>query len=102
VPSKGGSKEARLANMSLSVHSTPEQAGAIFTKTQPRMAVYNHIIPPDTDPTELTAETRPIYKGPLTVAEDFMTITIGKTITVGTQARSGTQIFEKASVVRDK
>nr|WP_047168651.1 MBL fold metallo-hydrolase [Sphingomonas sp. Y57] len=102
VPSKGGSKEARLANMSLSVHSTPAQAGAIFEKTSPRMAVYNHIIPPDTDVAELTSETRPSYKGPLTVAEDFMTITIGDRIVIGEQPRSGTHIFEKATVVQDK
>lgn len=102
VPSKGGSKEARLANMSLSVHSTPEQAGTVFAKTKPRMAVYNHIIPPDTDPKELIGETRPVYAGPLTVGEDFMTITIGDTITIGEQARGGTHVFEKSSVVHDK
>jgi hypothetical protein len=100
VPSKGGSKEARLANMSLSVHSTPEQAGTVFAKTKPRMAVYNHIIPPDTDPKELIGETRPVYAGPLTVGEDFMTITIGDTITIGEQARGGTHVFEKSSVVQ--
>jgi ribonuclease Z len=102
VPSKGSSKEARLANMSLSVHSTPEQVGLIFDKTRPRMAVYNHIIPPDTGADELNRETRPYYKGPLTVAEDFMTITIADKIEVGQQARGGTHVFERAKVVDDK
>lgn len=102
VPSKGNSKEARLANMSLAVHSTPEQVSLIFERTHPRMAVYNHIIPPDTDAEELHMETRPYYEGPLTVAEDFMTITIADKIEVGEQARGGTHVFEKARVVSDK
>lgn len=101
VPSKGNSKEAQLANMSLSVHTTPAQAGFIFSKTKPRMAVYNHVIPPDTSGEELAAETKPHYQGPLITAEDFMTITIGDKIAVGEQARGGTRQFEKARVVND-
>ena len=64
VPSAGNSKEAILANVSLSVHTTPEQASEIFNQTLPRMAVYSHIIPPNTTKEQLVKETRPIYKGP--------------------------------------
>ncbi len=101
VPSPGDSKEAKLANMSLSVHTTPAQAGYIFQQTKPRMAVYSHIIPPDTTGEQLVAETKPYYQGPVTTAEDFMTITIGAGIVIGEQARSGTHVFEKSSVVKD-
>ena len=101
VPSKGDSQEAKLANMSLSVHSTPEQVGKIFAGTKPRLAVYNHIIPPDTNADELAAETRPYYKGPVITGEDFMTITIGKEITIGEQRLGGTQVFEQSRVVHD-
>lgn len=102
VPSKGESQEAKLANMSLSVHSTPEQVGKIFAGTKPRLAVYNHIIPPDTNADELAEETRPYYEGPLVTGEDFMTITIGQEITVGEQQHGGTQVFEQSRVVHDR
>ncbi|WEK46307.1 MAG: MBL fold metallo-hydrolase [Candidatus Andeanibacterium colombiense] len=101
VPSKGNAQEAKLANMSLSVHSTPEQAGKIFAGTKPGLAVYNHIIPPDTDGKELAEETRPFYKGPLVTGEDFMTISIGKEITIGEQPHGGTHVFEQSRVVHD-
>lgn len=102
IPSPGESPEAKLANISLAVHSTPEQAGYIFQHTQPRMAVYSHIIPPQTTGEELEAATRPYYQGPLTTAEDFMTITIGDTITVEHASPAGTEIFEQSAVVPDK
>ena len=33
--------------------------------------------------------------------EDFMTITIGKEITIGEQRLGGTQVFEQSRVVHD-
>ena len=83
VPSPGNTPEATRANVSLTVHSSPEQAGHAFTVTRPRLAVYSHIIPPQTTGADLEKLTRPFYAGPLLTAEDLMTITIGNTITVG-------------------
>lgn len=100
VPSPGNSKEAALANVSLSVHTTPQQAGGIFSRTKPRMAVYSHIIPPGTTSEALTAATRPYYKGPLTVAHDLMTIRIGEEIIIGERERSGNESFERSSVLK--
>ena len=74
VPSPGATPEANLANVSLSVHSTPEQVGHVFAKTKPKMAVYSHIIPPGTTAAELERDTKPYYDGPLTVAHDMMEI----------------------------
>jgi ribonuclease Z len=31
----------------LSHHTTPEQAGTVFARAKPRLAVYSHIVPPD-------------------------------------------------------
>ena len=45
-----------------------------------RSAVYSHIIPPEVTEAQLRAATP--YTGPLTVAHDLMTITIGDQITV--------------------
>jgi ribonuclease Z len=102
VPSPGDSPEAKLANISLTVHSTPAQAGYIFEHTKPRMAVYSHIIPPQTTGEELDTETKPYYQGPLMTAEDFMTITIGDTIAIGHANPEGTEVFEKSTVVPEK
>lgn len=63
-------------------HTNPRQAGEIFTKTKPKMAVYSHIvngvsaqvigIPDD----KLIERTRATYKGPLVVGEDLMSFSI--------------------------
>jgi ribonuclease Z len=99
IPSAGNSPEAVRANVSLNVHSTPAQAGYVFAQTKPRMAVYSHIIPPQTTAEELSAATRPYYDGPLTVAFDLMTLTIGDQIEIGRRApRDGIE-FERTNVV---
>ena len=99
VPSPGNSKEAKLANVSLSVHSTPEQTAYILSRTKPRLAVYSHIIPPGTTERQLIEATRPFYKGPLRVAHDFMRITIGDEIEIETVKRTGNQSFEESNVL---
>jgi ribonuclease Z len=101
VPSPGDSREARLANISLSVHSTPAQAGYVFEHTRPRLAVYSHIIPPETTAAQLAEATRPHYRGPLTTAEDLMVITVGDEIAVERDSRRGTHVFEQSKVVTD-
>lgn len=59
-------------------HTNPRQAGEIFTQTEPRMAVYSHIVngtsadAPGISPEELADRTRENYDGPLTVGEDLM------------------------------
>jgi ribonuclease Z len=61
-------------------HTTAEQAGTIFTRVKPRLAVYSHIVPPNA-PT-LVAQTRKTYAGPLEVGEDLMSIEIGEKVEV--------------------
>jgi ribonuclease Z len=69
-------------------HTTPREAGMVFSQTKPKMAIYTHIslqggdkIP---EPTidEVIAETRQTYSGPLVVGEDLMSFEIGDSITV--------------------
>ncbi|RKJ98773.1 MBL fold metallo-hydrolase [Alicycliphilus denitrificans] len=64
-------------------HVSPAQAGSVFTRTQPRMAVYSHIAryddaqtPAPTDE-DIVRETRETYKGPLVVGADLMQFDIG-------------------------
>jgi len=61
-------------------HTTPEEAGKVFTKVQPKLAVYSHIVPPNVP--DVVPHTRKTYSGPLEVGEDLMTIEIGDQIRV--------------------
>jgi ribonuclease Z len=61
-------------------HTTAEQAGTIFSRVKPKLAVYSHIVPGDT--TSLVPLTRKTYSGPLEVGEDLMTIDIGEGVVV--------------------
>ena len=61
-------------------HSTPEEAGTVFTKVAPKLAVYSHIVPPDVP--DVIPHTRKTYSGPLEVGEDLMTIEIGEQVRV--------------------
>ncbi len=97
VPAPGNTPEARLANVSLSVHSTPAQVAYVFEQTRPRMGVYSHIIPPEITSDELLGATD--YDGQMMVADDLMTLTIGDEITVGRAEGAGTDIFTEADVV---
>ncbi len=99
MPAPGNSPEAVLANVSLSVHSTPAQVAYVFEKTRPRLAVYSHIIPPEITSDELLGLTD--YDGDILVAEDLMTLTIGDEITVGRAEGAGTDIFTEADVVKE-
>jgi ribonuclease Z len=64
----------------ISHHTTPEQAGSLFSKIKPKLAVYSHIVPPDA-PT-LLEQTRKTYGGPLEVGVDLMRIEIGERVSV--------------------
>ena len=60
-------------------HTTPQEAGAIFSRVKPKLAVYSHILGKDAD---LIAATRKTYSGPVEVGEDLMTIDIGDRVEV--------------------
>lgn len=62
----------------LAKHTTPEQAGEVFGRVKPRLAVYTHA--PNAE--RVITETRKTYSGPLHGAEDMLAITIGDTIDV--------------------
>ena len=61
-------------------HTTPEQAGKIFSQVKPKLAVYSHIVPFNAP--DLVAHTRKTYSGPLEVGEDLMSIDIGDKVEV--------------------
>ena len=61
-------------------HTTPEQAGTVFARVKPKLAVYSHIVP--WDARDLVAHTRKTYSGPLEVGGDLMSIEIGEKVEV--------------------
>src|SRR5581483_4267768 len=61
-------------------HTKTEEAGMVFAKVKPRLAVYSHIVPPDA--TDLIADTRKTYSGPVEVGEDLMSVEIGEKVEV--------------------
>ncbi len=71
-----------LAQTIMAHHTTPEQAGEVFERTKPRLAVYSHIGRPSATEADLIPATRKTYAGPLEVGEDLMVIEVGDTVTV--------------------
>lgn len=68
----------------LAHHTTPEEAGRVFTQAAPKLAVFSHIVasgPPGTSQADILAmmvkTTRTTYDGPLVVGEDLMAFTVG-------------------------
>ena len=71
-------------------HTTPEQAGEVFSRTKPRLAVYSHIGPPAATATDLLGPTRSSYDGRVEVGEDLMVIEVGEAaVEVRRPVRSG-------------
>jgi len=99
IPYPGDSKEAKLANVSMIVHSTPAQVAHVFSEAKPRLGIYSHIIPPETTRDELLGMTD--YDGRMEVAEDLMTITIGEEIIIGQAEIMDSQTFLESDAVDD-
>ena len=73
----------KAAEAILAKHTTPEQAGEVFARVKPRLAVYSHA--PNAE--RVFTQTRKTYTGPLQGAEDMLTIEIGEKIDVRHLAR---------------
>jgi ribonuclease Z len=67
-------------------HTTPEDAGRIFARVKPRLAVYSHIVPSPARAGDLVPPTRKTWAGPLVVGEDLLEIDVGEKITTKKRA----------------
>jgi ribonuclease Z len=72
----------------IAYHTTPEQAGEVFARAKPKLAVYSHICTPAATEQDLVPPTRKTYTGRLELGEDLMVIEVGSTIEVRRPARS--------------
>lgn len=62
-------------------HTTPEQAGEVFARVKPKLAVYNHLLLfGGARAEDLIPATRVKYAGPLIVGEDLLQIDIGEKV----------------------
>ena len=61
-------------------HTSPEEAGMVFSRVKPKLAVYSHIILLQTKVPELVSRTQSTYDGPLEVGEDLLRVTIGDVV----------------------
>lgn len=81
------SKSERVRHI-MGFHTKPAEAGRVFARVKPKLAVYTHLgllgMDPISAPTieELIALTRKTYAGPLEVGEDLLTIKVGDTVEV--------------------
>ncbi len=77
-----------IVQVILAHHTTPREAGMVFTQAKPKLAAYTHIDlqstahVPEASLDDLVAETRQTYAGPLEVGEDLMSFEIGDEVTV--------------------
>jgi ribonuclease Z len=69
-------------------HTSAREAGVVFSRTKPKLAVYTHLVLPGNSQVppatvaDVIAETRQVYGGPLEVGEDLMSFDIGEQIAV--------------------
>lgn len=82
-------KNSAAARGIVALHSSPEEAGGVFERVKPRLAVYTHISLLTTDPkipapttADLIPRTRVLYAGPIELGEDLMTIVVGDKVEV--------------------
>jgi ribonuclease Z len=77
----------------LNHHTSPQDAGRVFTQTRPKLAAFTHLVllasktvaAPTVD--DLIAATRETYGGPLEIGEDLMSFEIGEEVTVRAQLK---------------
>jgi ribonuclease Z len=63
-------------------HTTAQQAGRIFTITEPKLAAYSHVVMFGVDEAYLLSETRLTYDGPLVLGQDLMRFVVGDEVEV--------------------
>ncbi len=84
---RAGTPPGRAKNI-VAYHTTPEQAGQVFARAKPKLAVYSHICLPTATDQDLLPPTRKTYAGPLELGEDLMVIEVGEKIEVRRPAHS--------------
>ncbi len=65
------------------MHTSPADAGRVFSAVQPRLAVYTHVITADSETDhQLIPATAETYPGPVVVGMDLMIINVGEEVRI--------------------
>ncbi|MEY8733170.1 MBL fold metallo-hydrolase [Peribacillus frigoritolerans] len=81
---KPDNESESIANI-LDLHTTPEEAGKVFSQIQPKLAVYSHIVllgGLTEEKADLLERTKKTYEGTVIVGEDLLSIEIGEKVQV--------------------
>lgn len=73
---------AELSKTIIDYHTTPEQAGEVFFRVKPKLAVFSHIIQPNATRQDIIPPTRKTYNGAVELGEDLMVIEVGEKIEI--------------------
>jgi len=63
-------------------HTSPEQAGEVFSRVKPKLAAYTHLILLGASVDEVLSRTRSAYQGPVAAGEDLMRFEVGDSVVV--------------------
>ena len=61
-------------------HVGASEAGSVFQRVRPKLAVFSHIILRGVGIEDLVQRTRTTYTGPLVVGEDLMRFVVGEDV----------------------
>jgi ribonuclease Z len=69
-------------------HTSPQEAGTVFSRTHPKLAVFSHIVlsarpnVPALTMEQVVEQTRQTYSGPLQGGEDLMSFDIADQVSI--------------------
>lgn len=84
----------------MTLHTSPEEAGEVFSRVKPKMAVYTHMVLFKIGKEEVLERTRKTYSGPLEIGEDLMVFEIGETVGIA-RPREGFSHDGREDIVPD-
>jgi ribonuclease Z len=78
-------------------HTLPEDAGKVFSKTRPKLAVYTHLLLfGGAKPEDLIPATRKTYDGPLIVGQDLMQFDLNESEVIQSQFTVPSPDYDRA------
>jgi ribonuclease Z len=66
----------------LAHHLSPKEAGEVFSRSRPKLAVLTHIVAYEVDFEEIIKRTSEVYDGHVQIGEDLMAFEIGETVEI--------------------
>ncbi|WP_354108754.1 MBL fold metallo-hydrolase [Bradyrhizobium sp. S3.12.5] len=61
-------------------HTSPEEAGTVFSRVRPKLAAYSHLVLLGVKPEDVLSRTSSAYQGPVVAGEDLMRFEVGDSV----------------------